>query len=492
MWVKLCEKIGTHPKLLAVGAEAAWLWVTSIAYANVHATNGLLPKRALRAFFPTDDWTAAKVRGLAERLVAVGLWEENSEDSWQIHDYSVYQAVAMRDRIEAKRESDRVRQADYRAAKAAKSNSRVIKDLGDLSQSDGVRHQRDSHSDTSHDLSRRGHGVSQCSDPIRSGSEGHSRERARAREGAGVRETPRATRSPRSALEAPPPTDAQPTRPEALDAPVARQEEPVSAPPIADPLPGASPPLPVATPRATAHELRDPSLDAFAAYVAAEWPDKADTLTSPALLAEYVADNWRKHSEGVFQSSASPSLLMGLGRAILAEKLTREETRSIAMLLRKRAKEVFVWDSRIGGGRAVTLSFLLGRALGDATYEARPFSELVAFARKLDAERAARARTAAAKPQESARELPFVPAPKAVPATPPAAPATPEEIAAQMVSIRASLQRRKEERLAEDQAIEAAREARMAQFNKPITPEERAAADRQMDPTPWLSKRAVG
>jgi hypothetical protein len=97
---------------------------------------GYSPTKALRAFFPTDERTPARLRGLADRLVEAGLWEETGADSWQIHDYAVYQAEAMSERVERKREWDRNRQAVNRSAKNGKPNSRVINDLRHLSQRD--------------------------------------------------------------------------------------------------------------------------------------------------------------------------------------------------------------------------------------------------------------------------------------------------------------------------------------------------------------------
>ncbi len=172
MWVRLDCNAPHHPKLLAQGLEAAWLWVASIAYANRQTTNGDIPRHALRALFPWDGCTRATLHRLAASLVAAGLWEENSADSWQIHDYAVYQAEAMSDRVEAKREWDRKRQVVNRAAKKANPNSRVINDLHHLSQRDmggRVHHSSaDAVHPTVHPLSTPVTAVSHGTDPIRS------------------------------------------------------------------------------------------------------------------------------------------------------------------------------------------------------------------------------------------------------------------------------------------------------------------------------------
>jgi hypothetical protein len=430
MWVKLCERIGSHPKLLCVGAEAAWLWVTSIAYANAHVTNGVLPKKALRAFFPTDDWTPTKLRGLADRLVEAGLWEETGGDSWQIHDYAVYQAEAMSERVERKREWERDRKAIQRAGKRGNPNARVIADLNHLS-----------HRDTTGTtpglsqglvppnvprLSRHVPVVSRGTDPIRSGTEGHSNARtpppARTRGASLSTRTPK-PRSHTHGVEVgrEGPSDAlEPTgRPEVAPAPSEAAEGPATGrrdtiPPLPEPeAPAATPQTPT---RPAAHALRDsgfvdPEAEArtaaFRAYMAAEWPDKVDSLTTAGQFAEYVGDNFRTASKGVFQPTASATLLVAFGHAIVAEKLTRQEVREMAQVLLRQSREVFAWDKHgAGAGGFVSLSMLLGKATGSGGYEARPFASLCAFTRKRIADRAAKAQEAAASRPATVPALP--------------------------------------------------------------------------------------
>ena len=108
MWVRLDCTVATHRKLLRAGAEAAWLWVCGLAYANQHTTNGAIPFEALTALYPSDEWTPAKWRRLASKLVTVGLWEvEDSTESWSIHGYEEHQSEAMSDAVEARRERER-------------------------------------------------------------------------------------------------------------------------------------------------------------------------------------------------------------------------------------------------------------------------------------------------------------------------------------------------------------------------------------------------
>ena len=146
---------------------------------------------------------------------------------------------------------------------------------------------------------------------------------------------------------------------------------------------------------------------AFRAYMAAEWPDKVDSLTTAGQFAEYVGDNFRTASKGVFQPTASATLLVAFGHAIVAEKLTRQEVREMAQVLLRQSREVFAWDKHgAGAGGFVSLSMLLGKATGSGGYEARPFASLCAFTRKRIADRAAKAQEAAASRPATVPALP--------------------------------------------------------------------------------------
>jgi hypothetical protein len=437
MWVKLCERIGSHPKLLCVGAEAAWLWVTSIAYANAHVTDGVLPKKALRAFFPTDDWTPTKLRGLADRLVEAGLWEETGGDSWQIHDYAVYQAEAMTERVERKREWERDRKAVQRAGKKGDPNARVIADLNHLSHRDTT--------GTTPGLSqglvppnvpRLSHPVpvvSRGTDPIRSDPRRPPNALASPRAhatptdlGAGTRKAPpeaMAQEGPNEGAETASCCVARPASSKAPEGPASGHDATpppghVAAPEIIAPTPAKATATAETLPHSAAASP-DPMFVAegaemLAAHLAEHWADAkgAKTVTSPGQFGEYVAEKWRAHADGGFQSGASSTLLVGLGRTLVDLRVTATEARVIASML-KHPKDHFGWSKDIQGGQPVTTSFLLGRALHDGKYEARQLSELV---------NAARAKI-------SKRSLRAVPPPAADrPATVTARPATAEEI----------------------------------------------------------------
>lgn len=115
-WVRLDDGAPLHPKLLAVGPEAAWLWVAGLAYANRHTTNGTIPPQALPALYPSDQWPRARLAKLATALVEAGLWTAREGGGWEVHDYAQYQAEAMRDAVEERRAWERERKAKQRAA----------------------------------------------------------------------------------------------------------------------------------------------------------------------------------------------------------------------------------------------------------------------------------------------------------------------------------------------------------------------------------------
>jgi hypothetical protein len=84
-WVRVDDSAFEHPKLLQVGARAAWLWLCCLSYANRQKRHdGLIPKAKIGALYP----------GLGPReardLVRANLLREE-ENNYRIHDYHEYQ-----------------------------------------------------------------------------------------------------------------------------------------------------------------------------------------------------------------------------------------------------------------------------------------------------------------------------------------------------------------------------------------------------------------
>lgn len=135
-WVRIDDAAPLHPKLLRVGAEAAWLWVAGLAYANRHVTDGDVPREALPALYPHDDLGRAKLIRIAERLVEVGLWTAREGGGWSIHGYAEYQREAMRSSVEDRRRWEAERKARQRASAREKRDPGDSGDLATVSHRD--------------------------------------------------------------------------------------------------------------------------------------------------------------------------------------------------------------------------------------------------------------------------------------------------------------------------------------------------------------------
>jgi hypothetical protein len=130
MWVRLDCTLATHRKFLRAGPEASWLWVCGLAYANQHTTDGAIPREALTALYPSDDWSPSKRKTLAAKLVGVGLWEVQPDGSWMIHGYAEHQGEAMSEAVEARREREREKKRTQRDRE--KRSVTGVMSLGDI------------------------------------------------------------------------------------------------------------------------------------------------------------------------------------------------------------------------------------------------------------------------------------------------------------------------------------------------------------------------
>ena len=81
-WLRIDDRVRTHPKIATAGPAAAWLWFCSVCYAREHLTDGFIPKAvvpALAGGLPSP-WRHAA------RLVDVRLWED-AVGGFLIHDF---------------------------------------------------------------------------------------------------------------------------------------------------------------------------------------------------------------------------------------------------------------------------------------------------------------------------------------------------------------------------------------------------------------------
>lgn len=106
-WVKLADTFTDHPKVVAAGDRAAWLYVAGLCYCSRHLTDGEIPKDALGRLCGLPQPTK-----LAARLVDVGLWSV-TETGWAVNDYTEHQRS--RNEVETLRAGTRERVAKHRS-----------------------------------------------------------------------------------------------------------------------------------------------------------------------------------------------------------------------------------------------------------------------------------------------------------------------------------------------------------------------------------------
>lgn len=85
-WVYLDDAFYDHPKIIAAGPAAGWLWVVALGWTNRNLTAGVIPKHVARRLVEGG-------RRLAPLLVKAGLWEDH-DDSYRFHDYEQWNKTA--------------------------------------------------------------------------------------------------------------------------------------------------------------------------------------------------------------------------------------------------------------------------------------------------------------------------------------------------------------------------------------------------------------
>ena len=115
-WAKIDDDAPSHPKMFRAGVEAFGFWVAGNCFCNKRLTDGFVPQDAIALIYPGT--AVKKALGLAERLVAAGLWER-VEAGWRVHDYHEYNATAdaiRKERQAAKERKDRWKEKRTRNA----------------------------------------------------------------------------------------------------------------------------------------------------------------------------------------------------------------------------------------------------------------------------------------------------------------------------------------------------------------------------------------
>ena len=112
-WVRLDDAAPLHPKVLRLSDSAFRFWVNCIAFANRGVTNGLVDKGLVPSLNHHGKWSQKTLKSVISELVSAGLLLDRG-GHFEIHDYAHFQAEAMKERVERKREFDRIRQRNRR------------------------------------------------------------------------------------------------------------------------------------------------------------------------------------------------------------------------------------------------------------------------------------------------------------------------------------------------------------------------------------------
>jgi hypothetical protein len=120
-WVRIDDKAMQHPKLLRAGPEGVCLWLAGLCHCNAFATDGRIHKALVPALYPP---IAARAKRIGRLLVELGLWLDDGQEHYSVHDYQYYQHAALKEEAEARlkeaeerRRRERERKAAYRAGR---------------------------------------------------------------------------------------------------------------------------------------------------------------------------------------------------------------------------------------------------------------------------------------------------------------------------------------------------------------------------------------
>ena len=134
-WVKLDDQFSEHPKVLAAGPAAMWLFVCGLCYCGRQLTDGRIPKSMLPRLADVKNPTR-----LAARLVEVGLWHDEDDD-FLVHDFLAHNPS--RQDVEKRRADNRDRQKKSRSQRQSQRDEDVT---------DGVTHSAPTRPDPSRPL----------------------------------------------------------------------------------------------------------------------------------------------------------------------------------------------------------------------------------------------------------------------------------------------------------------------------------------------------
>lgn len=120
-WFKVDDNLAFHAKTVAAGNAAMGLWVRAGSWSAQQLTDGFVPDHLIPSLGNVSQ---------ARRLCDVRLWHRE-DGGYRFHQWSDEGRQPTRKETERRREEDRVRKAEARAAKAAKGKQTHLKAVGD-------------------------------------------------------------------------------------------------------------------------------------------------------------------------------------------------------------------------------------------------------------------------------------------------------------------------------------------------------------------------
>lgn len=99
-WVYLDDRFPEHPKVIAAGDAAAWMFVCALGYTSRHGRTGTIPKDMVPRLTGAN-----RPAVLARKLVDVGLWFDLGP-SYEINDYQFWNSSAIQRSEKAKKAAE--------------------------------------------------------------------------------------------------------------------------------------------------------------------------------------------------------------------------------------------------------------------------------------------------------------------------------------------------------------------------------------------------
>lgn len=121
-WVFIDDRFFTNRKVMSVSLHARWLYLSSLCVASQQSTDGLLDEAAQTCLMVAVG-RSGNFDQLAAELVRAGLWLDNGEGSYSIHDYLEYQPSAEDQRKQRAKNAERLKRFRQRQHDGTKKPS---------------------------------------------------------------------------------------------------------------------------------------------------------------------------------------------------------------------------------------------------------------------------------------------------------------------------------------------------------------------------------